>query len=212
MLIEAMPEVAPSSEECVGACEPAVVPGPGISSVIVALAITIALASASCGTRSPILPAEVPLHLEEHFDAATLTGSEVSSDVPATKEWRFDRPQPDWKAALALDPASKPVELGRTEDALLLTLTEANAFVAPDGSRLLRGAVYLDLPDWKRDDWAHIVVEARTSDVFDWLIVGFNLRQQPGPTASSRGPFLFEGDSTPPISDGRVHTYLMRAD
>jgi arylsulfatase A-like enzyme len=127
-------------------------------------------------------------------------------------EWRFDQPQPDWKPVIPLDRASKPIQVSRTEDALLLTLTEANAFVNPSGRRLLRGGVYLDLPDWKRDDWAHIVVQARTSDVFQGFGVGFNLRQQPGPRAGQQSRFLFDGDEAPLISDGRMHTYLMRAD
>ena len=43
---------------------------------------------------SLILTAEVPLHLEEHVDAATLVGSEVPADVPAAVEWRFDGTRP----------------------------------------------------------------------------------------------------------------------
>jgi hypothetical protein len=39
---------------------------------------------------SPVLTAEMPLHLEEHLDAATIVGSEVPSEVPQPIEWRFD--------------------------------------------------------------------------------------------------------------------------
>ena len=31
---------------------------------------------------SPVLTAEMPLHLEEHLDAASIVGSEVPADVP----------------------------------------------------------------------------------------------------------------------------------
>ena len=50
-----------------------------------------------CGGPAP-LTVDMPLHLEEHLDAATIVGSEVPEDIPEPVEWRFDQPQPDWKA------------------------------------------------------------------------------------------------------------------
>ena len=44
-----------------------------------------------------VLTAELPLHLEDHLDMATIQGSEVPADLPEAVEWRFDAPQPDWK-------------------------------------------------------------------------------------------------------------------
>ncbi|MDH4218377.1 MAG: hypothetical protein OEZ52_00775 [Candidatus Aminicenantes bacterium] len=50
----------------------------------------------------PLLTAEVPLHLEEHLETATVTGSEVPEDIPQPVIWSFDEVQPEWKAHQAL--------------------------------------------------------------------------------------------------------------
>jgi hypothetical protein len=39
-----------------------------------------------------VLTADMPLHLEEHLDVATIVGSEVPADAPAVMEWHFDEP------------------------------------------------------------------------------------------------------------------------
>ena len=112
-----------------------------------------------CGGPAP-LTVDMPLHLEEHLDAATIVGSEVPADVPGAVEWRFDEPQPDWQPVVRREPGIKPVQATRTEDALRLTLTEAN-----QGTRdNLHGGIYIDLPDWSREDWAYVLVRARTSE------------------------------------------------
>ena len=49
----------------------------------------------ACQNGPAPLTADVPLHLEDHLDAATVVGSEVPADVPVPVEWRFDEPQPD---------------------------------------------------------------------------------------------------------------------
>ena len=50
-----------------------------------------------CGGPAP-LTVDMPLHLEDHLDAATIVGSEVPAEVLTPIEWRFDEPQPQWKA------------------------------------------------------------------------------------------------------------------
>ncbi|MCZ6515411.1 MAG: hypothetical protein O6850_06075, partial [Acidobacteria bacterium] len=60
---------------------------------------------ASCETGPKPLTADLPLHLEEHLDAASIEGSEVPADVPSAVEWRFDKPQPDWKPVVPLQPS-----------------------------------------------------------------------------------------------------------
>ena len=94
---------------------------------------------AGCQSGLAPLTAEVPLHLEEHLDAATIEGSEVAADVPKVVEWRFDEPQPDWKAVVPLQRSIKPVRTRRTEDELRLILTEANRGEVPSGRRHLLG-------------------------------------------------------------------------
>ena len=42
------------------------------------------------------LTADLPLHLEEHLDAATIVGSELPADLPQPVVWNFDEAQPDW--------------------------------------------------------------------------------------------------------------------
>ncbi len=164
------------------------------------------------GSDAVVLTADLPLHLEDHLDAATIEGSEVPADLPEAVEWRFDEPQPDWKPVIPLNPSSKPVRTTRTEDALRLFLDEDSAFVDPFGGRLLKGGIYTDLPEWKREDWAYVILRARSIEKVGSLDIGFNLRQRPGPTASEQGPFRFDGEYVEVINDGSVHTYLIRAD
>ncbi|MEE8146682.1 MAG: sulfatase-like hydrolase/transferase, partial [Longimicrobiales bacterium] len=168
-----------------------------------------------CGGPAP-LTVDMPLHLEDHLDAATIVGSEVPAELPQRIEWRFDEAQPDWKAAVPLQPSIDPVQLTRTEDALRLTLTEANgpSFTPPTlGGRRLSGGMYIDLPDWRREDWAYVLVRARTSDEIATTIgLRFNLRGEPTPIPWRQGPFLVFGDFVDVIHDGSVQTYLLQAD
>jgi arylsulfatase A-like enzyme len=163
-------------------------------------------------SEQPLLTAEIPLHLEEYLEAATIEGSEIPEDLPPPVEWRFDEPQPDWKPVIPLNPSSKPVRTTRTEDALRLFLDEDNAFVDPFRGHVLEGSIYVDLPEWKREDWAYVILRVRSTEKVYSLGIGFNLRQRPGPTAHEQGPFRFDGEYVDVINDGSVHTYLIRAD
>ena len=80
-----------------------------------------------CGGPAP-LTVDMPLHLEDHLDAATIVGSEVPAEVPSLVEWRFDELQPDWKPVVPSNPTMKPVDVARTDDTLRVTLTEAHRF------------------------------------------------------------------------------------
>src|SRR5262245_43742276 len=110
---------------------------------------------AGCVARSSSpapLTADVPLHLESHLDAATIEGSAAPVDPPRPVEWRFDQPQPAWKAAVPFNPTLAPASLSRTEDALPVTLA-ANSTYPKTGTRRLRGDAALDLPAWRRSTW-----------------------------------------------------------
>ncbi len=98
-----------------------------------------------CGGPAP-LTVDMPLHLEDHLDAATVVGSEVPAEVPSAVEWRFDEPQPDWTSA-RLPPFGRPVQT-RTADALRLSVEEAHRL--PFGN-LLGGAFYVEIPDLTRE-------------------------------------------------------------
>ena len=60
------------------------------------LAVLLAPSCAGSDSGQPLLTAEMPLHLEEHLDAATIVGSEVPADLPQPVVWSFDEAQPDW--------------------------------------------------------------------------------------------------------------------
>jgi len=163
----------------------------------------------ACDAGSPPLTAEMPLHLAEHFDEARIEGSEAPADPPPAQDWRFDEAQPDWKPAVPRDPDVKPLQIARSDDALRVTLTDANRF----REARPRGGIYVDLPNWVRDDWAYVVVRARTSDKVRNLAIRFNLNEEPpDPDSPGVNPFLYMGDAAAVINDGAVQTYLLRAD
>lgn len=172
------------------------------------LIVLLLMFSCASPEKEPLpLTAERPLHFEEHIDLANIVGSEVPKDIPTAVECRFDQPQPDWRPMIPLQASVKPLTLKRTKDALQLTLTEVNKF-----RNRLRGGIFIDLPDWRREDWAYILVCARTTDKIGWISVGFNLRKKPGTEPWEQGAIIYSGEYVDVIKDGSVQTYLMRAD
>ena len=120
------------------------------------LAVLLGFSLGACQDGPAPLTAEVPLHLEDHLDAAVITGSQAPSDIPEPIEWRFDEPQPDWKPAKPVQDYIAPARISRTEDSLVLHLSEANDF-KDRGRPNLIGAVYVDLADWSLNDWDDIL-------------------------------------------------------
>ncbi len=157
---------------------------------------------------SPVLQAELPLHLEEHLDAAVIESSEAPAELPSPVEWLFEETQPEWKPVAPWNPTIEPARVTRTDDALRVTLTKATR--NPRGNP--RGGIYIDLPSWLRDDWVHIQVRARTSDEIKSLGLGFNLREGSGEPTDWPFPFRFGGEEATVIRDGSVQTYVLRAD
>ena len=157
-------------------------------SVLLLAAISSLLTLTTCQDGPTPLTAEVPLHLEDHLDAAVITGSELPSDVPEPVEWRFDEPQPDWKPIVPPRPNIKPEQVKHTKDSLRITLTRANS-----SSRGLFGGIYIELPDWQREEWADVLVRARTSERVEALAVGF---------AGGFNPSSFRRGRVPVIRDG----------
>ena len=71
--------------------------GRAASRILPATVLSLALVSCSGSpSGSAVLTADMPLHLEQHLDAATIVGSEVPVDAPTVMEWHFDEPQQDW--------------------------------------------------------------------------------------------------------------------
>ncbi len=169
------------------------------------------LAAGACSgppSDSPVLTAEIPLHLEEHLEAATIVGSEVPTDLPQPVVWSFDEEQPEWKILPLGELGFEPTQLTQTDDALRVTL-ESSTEEYTDYSL---GAFYVDVPDWMPDDWARVQVRARTSDNVQMIGMWFNLPEEPKPEGEAWPPFRFWGDQASVINDGTVHTYSLRAD
>ena len=170
---------------------------------VIILTLVIMFMAFSCSgpeSDQPLLTAEVPLHLEEHLEAASIEGSEVPEDILAPVEWRFDEPQSEWKPVVPLDPRWKPVRIEHTVDSIRLTLTKANLRYG--------GGIYVSVPDWKREDWAYVQVRARTTDNVRFLNIAYNLGEKSGPL----GQISYYGDEMDVIKDGSVQTYMLRVD
>jgi len=162
--------------------------------------------------QQTLLVADMPLHLEDHLDAAHIEGSDVPEDSPKPVEWRFDQPQPDWKVTGPLYSDGKPAQVVRIEDALRINLTQANSGTRPNGQRGRReGSVYVNLPDWRWEDWARVEVRARAGAGINHLALDFNLHKGPSEPDSQR-VFEVYGDNVIPVCDGSVQTYVLRVD
>jgi hypothetical protein len=122
---------------------------------VIFLILVILLMAFSCSgpdSDQPLLTADLPIHLEENIDAALIEGSEIPVDPAAVVEWRFDELQPEWGPARHPVSEKKPIETTPTEDSLRLVLSEDEATVDPFGTRMLGGGIYVEVPEWKRED------------------------------------------------------------
>ncbi|MCH7857645.1 MAG: sulfatase-like hydrolase/transferase, partial [Gemmatimonadetes bacterium] len=167
------------------------------------LGLTLVACSGS-PSGSTVLTADMPLHLEQHLDAATIVGSEVPADAPTVMEWHFDEPQEDWKPFVPQNPTIDPVEVTQLDDALRVTLTDGTRY--PSGSP--RGGLVLEVPDWDYEDLAHLVVRARTAVDFGNFQIYFNRSERADPNRA----FEYASEAVPVISDGTVQTYRVRLD
>jgi len=174
------------------------------------LILVFALIVFSCSgpeSDQPILTAEVPLHLEEHLKTAIVTASEVAEDLPQSVLWSFEEEMPEWKV-LPLGDKFEPTKVSRTDDALRMTLGRRKE----EKAKWAAGALYVDVPDWTRDDWAHIQVRTRTSDKVRNMQVGFNLKDKSESEDEDDDWCEYWGENATVISDGTVQTYSLRAD
>jgi len=156
-----------------------------------------------------VLTADMPLHLEDHLEVATVVGSEVPANLPSTVEWRFDEPQPDWKATPMWTPPFGAPTLTRTGDGLRVTLTDRTRILENRG---LQGAIHVDLSAWDQGDWADVVVRARADSASSVraVSIGLNLREGRGTATDVQLPFQFWGGNSPIVRDGTIQTYRLR--
>lgn len=151
------------------------------------------LALLACRPSGPeALSVRQPLHLEEHLAAARIEGSAVPQDLPEDVEWRFEEPQAAWKPVVPLVPGVAPAAVSQQDGALRIEVGEPNRY-----RRRLGGGVYVDLPDWNRQDWAWLVVRARATGPAGSLTAWYNLRKEPGETFETYMPFLSRGGPRP---------------
>ncbi len=157
------------------------------------LALLLVLFCLGCGGPAP-LTVDMPLHLEDHVDAATVTGSEVPANPPQAVEWRFDQPQPEWKATPLWNPPFGSPTLTQMGDGLRITLTDRTRVATGQ----LRGSIHVGLPDWDRAEWAEVVIRARADSASSVNVVGlgFNLREGRGTGTNPGPPFLFGGQQS----------------
>ena len=182
--------------------------GPAPSRIFPAAVLGLTLVSCSGPpSGSTVLTADMPLHLEQHLDVATMVGSEVPADAPTVMEWHFDKPQEDWKPFVPQNPTIDPVEVAQLDDALRVTLTDGTRY--PQGPR---GGLVLEVPDWNYEDLAHLVVRARTADNIGSFRIALNRREGTGTDTSGPNPFEHIGPRVPAVSDGTVQTYRLRMD
>ncbi len=141
--------------------------------------------------------------------------------IPVTGEWRFNEPQPEWKSLVSV-PGFEPAHIERTADSLRVTLREGAAPTQP----VFAGGIYIDLPDWRREDWAEVLVRARTISAVTNMRIGLDrpdgevasaAAAQPSPfavfVANFQGKAAFTpGGETPVVRDGVVHTYRIFLD
>lgn len=149
-----------------------------------------------------------PLHLEAHLAEATVLGSEVPADAPSAVTWQFNEIQRDWKPARPWNPTIEPATVSLVEDALRLGFTERTR--NPNGTP--HGGLYLEVPGWNPEDWAHILVRARATGRIRGFQVMFNLKEGNGTAQSFPLPFALGGEYAEVVDDGSVQSYLLRLD
>jgi arylsulfatase A-like enzyme len=157
--------------------------------------------TAACSTPHEdvrVLSARVPLHLNDHLQDATIVASDLPVEPPAAVEWKFGKGGLRWTSFGLPDKGEEfpktPVETVDTEDAVSLILKAKNRDTL---WRPYSGMIRADLLGWNREDWSHVIVQARAV--------------QPGRMSlvfGSGGEFLKSAGSVL-ISDGRVHSYRM---
>jgi arylsulfatase len=179
---------------------------------LTAAILSVALAPRCAGPAAdrPI-PADRPVHLEEHLDQAQVVGSAPSDDLPAPVEWRFDLPRTGWTPVVPLRKAASPIRTEQLADALRLVL-DARAREPRSDTDRYTGGIITGLPDWRRADWAYIVVSARARCEGGVPTLAGKLNERADAGGSDLARFADSTEKIELVADGLVHTYLIRAD
>lgn len=134
-----------------------------------------------------------------------LLSVEKSQDLPKLVEWRFDKSQPGWKVTT---PRPFPAEIRSatvTQTDVALKITLGPSTENPNG-RLVGGA-FIDVPEWAHKDWAHVIIQARSSGPCN-IRLGFNVWDRDGhPNEGRPNPYeMWGGGPLPLVGDSAVQT------
>jgi arylsulfatase A-like enzyme len=144
------------------------------------------------------LPDETSLQLVGHLQQAHTAGSDASLGADRAIEWKLGETGTEWKSFAdperSLDLPSSPVRTEILDEGVRLTLSKKNRDVS---WRPYGGMIATDVPGLNREDWSHVVVQARA--------------EQPGRISVVFGSDgkLFKSVGSVMISDGLVHSYEM---
>lgn len=161
--------------------------------------------------RQAILASDPPIHLEDHVAQAEVIGSKVPKGLEESADWRFDHSRTDWKAIVPVWRSARPVRMVQQEDALRLIFDERVRSPRTDVTHY-SGGIWVDLPDWHRDDWAYIVISARAQCAGGSLTLAGKLNKRPNTGGGGISAFVDSTESVDIIGDGQIHSYIIRAD
>lgn len=179
---------------------------------VVIISSVFALSCTGPSSKGTIKASGYSIHLEEQISQAVIKGSEAPQNLTDVAEWRFNEPQSGWQPIVPSGQPKRPVTVSQMKDSLRLTLDETVKWTRSDYT-YYSGGIWVELPDWKREDWAYIIVSARAvgQGRGPVLVAMLNKMKE----ADVKGPssaFMASTESVGVIPDGKVHEYVLRAD
>ncbi len=147
-----------------------------------------------------------PLHLEDHLAEAIVSGSEVPEDRLRAVTWQFDNPES--VVSVTPWPGRGTAKAERVGGALRVTLDEETVSEEGGGPNWAplparRALVVLELPNWQREDWAEVSIQARTSEA-GTMAIAYNLVDYDPQVGAV---VQHGGESASLLADNRVHSY-----
>lgn len=172
-----------------------------------------------CGGPAP-LEVEMPLHLEDHTEVATVVGSEIPMEGLQPITWTFETEEQVWHPVTTTVGTWSAAPDIRSEPGMLrVEVGSQNLIPATDGTAAY---FYAPVPDLDRADWGALVVRARVEGSLRTLRAFVNVRAN----APGNDPLRLHADSVQRdqpwwpyavflglggqvrlVSDGTVQTY-----
>ncbi len=184
---------------------PAVGTGESVRYALFVTALAAVFLAVGCARPADVAPIDgrgLPVHLEEHMDAASVVGSMPPDDVPAVIVFGPEDLRADWKPATPLVTTFGPLKTSFSEGLLRLELGAENR---NPSNRRLTGSIFVELPDLHLSDWAYVEISARASPETRNLGTAFNYTEEDPQNAAF--PWYSFGESVPLVSDETEQTY-----